>query len=295
MKRRVLHNLKINEVSSVDRGAGEGVQIVMRKSYGTREHLRQLFETIDFNKVRQNFITKRDDDDIEDNLDVDEEEIEDRNDDVDRQDELPPGLTASINAVMAASPGVTQEQAANWLVHTARGRSTHQALSKQRKASPMKADRATELRSIAKDFGVVQLAKHLVADNASHGITEAELTGLIDIEAQRTRKAGERSATAFARYFQSDEALPLRKAIAVCKAMMPTEPLVTGVGNTSIKDDSAKAIAQLTQMAEAMRAASPEMKLSDALTSVYTDPANVVLVKQAHVRPSPTTSYAFPV
>jgi hypothetical protein len=42
---------------------------------------------------------------------------------------------------------------------------------------------------------------------------------LAQTEAERTRRAGETEAQCFSRFYQSDEAAPLRKAIQIAKGM----------------------------------------------------------------------------
>jgi hypothetical protein len=47
-------------------------------------------------------------------------------------------------------------------------------------------------------------------------------------------------------------------------------------------------------MADKMREAHPELGPAQAFAKVFEDPANAALAAKAHVRPAPTTSYAFP-
>src|ERR1700722_15948341 len=126
--------------------------------------------------------------------------------------------------MITALPSLTREQALHFLMFTPRGRALSQhldsyaskSLTPTQKREPVM-DRAAELRSIAKDFGVAKLAGMLVTDDNAHGISEQELTGLIDIEAQKLRKAGERPDQAFARYYNAPENVELRKAVQIAK------------------------------------------------------------------------------
>ena len=127
---------------------------------------------------------------------------------------LPPKLQQAIAALITAEPQFDRQSAAWYLLHTPHGRALVEHLSK-RKDEPM--NRTEQLRSIAKDYGVAKLAKHLVADNDAHGITEAELTSLIFEEAKKHMLPGERPNSAFARFYSAPENLELRKAIAIAK------------------------------------------------------------------------------
>lgn len=166
----------------------------------------------------------------------------------------------------------------------------------KRKEPPM--DRATELRSIAKDFGVTKLAALIVTDGNAHSITEHELTKLIDDEAQKTRTAGERPETAFARFYSAPENVELRKAVQVAKSFPPLLDLqptqVGGADATDVNNDSSKAYEQLTTMADELRRRSPTLTAAKAFSLVFEDQANATLAAAAHKRPSATTSFAFP-
>jgi hypothetical protein len=79
-------------------------------------------------------------------------------------------------------------------------------------------DRAEGLRDIAKQYGIAKLATLIVSEGKSHGITETEFTALMNDEAQKTRKAGERPEQAFARFYSAPENIELRKAVQIVKS-----------------------------------------------------------------------------
>jgi hypothetical protein len=157
-----------------------------------------------------------------------------------------------------------------------------------------KMHRAEELRSIAKDYGVAKVCKFIVDEGRSHGITESELCKLVDDEAQKYRKAGERPNTCFERFYNAPENLDLRKAIAVCKGTrlpLTIEPRMVGGEAIDVNDVEA-ALKQLRALAELQRARAPWQSEAQAFAAVFE--ARPDLAARAHRRPSPTTSYAFP-
>jgi hypothetical protein len=156
--------------------------------------------------------------------------------------------------------------------------------------------RTEVLRTVTKEAdGVAALCKTIAASGDSIGVTEAELTKLIDDEAQKTRKAGERPDSVFSRYLQAPDNVDLRKALQIAKARPPMETEPRVVGGTDIDvNDPAAALQQLEVLAEeAFRRGKWESKAS-ALLAVFEAPENRWLAERAHVRPAPTTSYEFP-
>jgi hypothetical protein len=89
---RKLTRLRIDEVSSVDKGAGEGVKIVLMKRDSSAGLLM-------FNDI----IRKAADDDPND-------------------DKVSSKLTAMVDAMIAAAPSLGRQQAAHYLLHNAHGR-----------------------------------------------------------------------------------------------------------------------------------------------------------------------------
>lgn len=164
-------------------------------------------------------------------------------------------------------------------------------------------DRTTELQSIVKSHGGIQtMAKLFVAAGKSIGnVTEHEFTKLMFDEAQKTRQPNERPNQAFANFYSAPENVELRKAIQICKSVPSSAPLMafepTQVGGADVSvNDSAKALAQLNDMAEAMRAKSPELTVAQAFARIFTDTANAELANRAHRRPraEDTGAYPFP-
>jgi len=195
--------------------------------------LRHYFEDVDYSRLRKALpgdddadadgYDDRERDDDNDELEADENgetkpspDLDDEHDDDTEHDDiaepaLPPQLEQAIAALIVANPTLTRQQVAFYLLHHPHGRAMISLLAKQ-KGQPM--DRTTELRKIAKQYGVHKLAGLLVTENKSHGITEAELTSLIFEEAKKHMQPGERPNSAFARYYSAPEKIELRKAIA---------------------------------------------------------------------------------
>ena len=280
--------------------------------------LRHYFEDVDYSRLRKALPPDDDDadadgyddrerDDDNDELEADENgetkpspDLDDEHDDDTEHDDiaepaLPPQLEQAIAALIVANPTLTRQQVAFYLLHHPHGRAMISLLAKQ-KGQPM--DRTTELRKIAKQYGVHKLAGLLVTENKSHGITEAELTSLIFEEAKKHMQPGERPNSAFARYYSAPEKIELRKAIAVAKntpaPLMSVEPVQVGGNDALDVNDASKAYQQLVDLAAEQVRRSPTLTDAQAFARVFEDPANATLANAAHRRPSATTSYEFP-
>jgi hypothetical protein len=131
-------------------------------------------------------------------------------------------------------------------------------------------------------------------------ITESELVAAASKVAAE-RYPGLTEAQAFDKIFSDPgaEGQALRKAVAIAKSMPVTPTMVGGpeaMFDANDNTEQSEAYAQLVSMAEKMRAASPELKLSaaQAFDRVFTDKRNASLAAKAHVRPSPTTFFPHP-
>ncbi len=142
------------------------------------------------------------------------------------------------------------------------------------------------IHEIAKRVGVSAIAKAIVDEGRSYGISEHELTELIQQEAELTRKSGETPAQCFARFYSAPENVGLRKAIAIAKGAPPLleiEPMP--VANDGDQDE---AMAELETLAEAERRRDPRLSKAQAFAKAFTHPANAELAARAHRRPQPT-------
>jgi hypothetical protein len=82
-----------------------------------------------------------------------------------------------------------------------------------------------------------------------------------------------------------------RRAVQIAKGMAPIEPVATGDSGSDADDNTA--LAALRRLVAAMRAANPELKLSDAqaFARVYSDPANAELVKRERAENRPVATW----
>jgi hypothetical protein len=260
---RILTKLRINEISSVDRGAGDGCRIMLAK------------------RDDDAFEEPEKDDVIDDDLAV-----------ADDEPDAPKKLRQFVEALRIANPKLTEQQAHYFLLHHPAGQmlSRHLAeVTKMKDAQPM-----DQLRSFVKGNGVIGIAKHIVA-KGSTAITEHEFSDLIMEAAKREKRAGESDAAAFSRFFAAPENADVRKAHALTKSMMPIEPVYVGGKDASdVNTDNSKAYQQMVALAEEMRRRSPYLTVAQAFARVFTNPENAELANKAHMRPAPTTNYRHP-
>jgi hypothetical protein len=186
------------------------------------------------------------------------------------------------------------------LLHSARGAALLRRLHKQEDTSM-----SDNWTSIAKDHGIVAVAKFIVEDGA-HVPSEGEFTALVTEFAKKAHPSLTPDQ-AFSRVFSADtpEAALLRQACAACKAwpapisISPTMvggsdafPTVTRRPGSSAgrKTDPADGLGtayeQLTRLAESQRRAGESA--SQAFARIYADPANRHLAdaERAESRPS---------
>jgi hypothetical protein len=282
-KPKILTRLRVDEISLVDRGAGEGVSVLYSKrNRGNARRYADVFRQVDFSKIH------------EPPVDVDIDSIGDGD------GKLPGKMEEFITALQVANPSLSRADAAAYLLHGVHGRATARHMSETFKTKEQPMDRATELRSIAKDFGITKLAKMIADEGNAHGISEHELTDLGFVEAQKNMQAGERPNSAFSRWYSEPSQLDFRKALQVSKSvaapLMDMKPTQTSDAfSTVTADDSAAAYAQLVDMAEAMRAKSPDLTIAQCFARVFTDSANAELAAKAHRRPvAGDSGYAYP-
>lgn len=203
-------------------------------------------------------------------------------------------LNELADAICIADPTLTKQAALDWLLHSKHGRALFRL---HKNEEPTMSRTEQQLQSLAKDFGVVKIAKFIVSEgNGENGMafSEAEFTKMVHTHAQADRRSGETPDQAFARCFGADtaEGVALRKAHAIIKnfpATMVTKPVQVG-GTGDISND---ALAQLNKLAEEQRRRSPELTIEQAFARVYAAQENVDLVARERLqnRPRATTIY----
>ena len=273
-KRRYLRNLRVDEISAVDRGANDGAKIVLWKRDDDIAPRRR--SSPDFAAIFGAKPASRD---------ADEKAYPDHR------------ASRVADLIVEATDGkVDRAQALRFLLHSSSGAALLTRMSKQQEVSTMP-NRAQQLNAIAKQYGMVQLAKYII-DEGPSGITEQEFTKLITDLAPRN--PGERADTAFARAFTAatEDGAMLRKAHAVIKnfpAMMSVAPTqVGGADATDVNGAEPDAYKQLLKLAEEQRRQSPTLTIEQAFARVYAAPENAALAGRERVqnRPRTDTSYS---
>jgi hypothetical protein len=158
----------------------------------------------------------------------------------------------------------------------------------KRKESNM--DRTESLRDIAKTSGIHAIAKAMVDENRSYGLTEVEFTEIATEDAVRKFPDAKTPAAAFSQMFtdNSPYGLTLRRAHAVVRAEQLAKAMPTVISGGDLRDagDAAEAMDQLHEIGRRMApTATPEKQFSLAFS------ANPLLAARAHRRPSRTTFF----
>jgi hypothetical protein len=268
---KILTRLRIDEVSAVDRGAGEGVKIVLMKRDDTGQS--QERQERSFNAIMA------------------KAEADERGNDAGSLLDHPIVQTARL--LVASGHKADIASALDHLLNTANGQAL---LARMHKATdqPAKEEPMDTIFSIMKDAGIAGVCAAIVA-KGSTSFTQAELVEAVTkIAVERYPELTKEQAFAKVYTDQGAEGLSLREAINVAKAMPFVADLTPAmVGGTAAQalDDPAEAIAQLKQLgARKWPTASEAQQFERALTS----PENAALARRAVPRPQPTTSYPFP-
>lgn len=288
----ILRRLRINEISSVDRGAGEGCRIVLYKR-DKRADKPDFWDVplpppprpLLFNDVmlRKLADEPRDDDDPR------------RTNTIDDDKKLSGKLKEFVAVMVRAAPTLSEEEALFFLLHHPTGRKLAEhlnSISKAERQPPM--NRLEELKDFAKANGGMEMICKNIIDRGRTTISEQEFSAALMEHAKGRRKADESVVKAFSRMIEEDS--DIRRALGICKGypnLMSLEPLMVG-GNdafdTSVVDSSAKAAEQLKSLVEAQRSRAPTLTTSQLCERVYSDPANAKIVAAAHRRPTASST-----
>jgi hypothetical protein len=304
---RVLRNLRIDEVSAVDVGAGKGVKIVLMKRADDEPPLdaRSKGPLEKWERAQRREAERREFEEREKLIKGRERGAElfkhylakaevaaDR--DVSENPRHAPVVEHHASKVadllVEAGSFPTREQALAHLLHHKDGAALLRRLSKQKDTSAM----SDNWTSIAKDHGVIAVAKHVV-ENGAGSLDEHTFTKLITEHAQREHPDMTPEA-AFAKVFtaQTPDGALLRKAHAVTKDLMSLEPVFVGGEDARDVNGAQKAYEQLMNMAEEQRARAPWKTVAQLFSELMQDPKHAELAAKAHQRPGPMTSYPFP-
>ena len=308
---RILKNIRIDEVSAVTKGAGEGTRIVLMKRDDSadgnvhdsdwykeqaaiaerqnEEHLREDREKRDsartwrtFDEVLAENTAKSARGDEAEGLKAEPHTVDDAiADSVDRRRH--DGIVFDIGDTRMKFPN--ERALAVWLAVQERIRKSN------RKENTMTTpEQLQELREVVKANGLGAVVKKIVDDESSYGITEPEL---VDLISNHERKLDESPAQCFLRHYEAnnEEGAVLRRAIKVAKEEATLTPIVVD-GNDDNPDDAREASQALSRLVEEERARAPGMSAEQLFEVVMRK--NQELTARAFRPPTPTTTYPFP-
>jgi hypothetical protein len=193
---KILTKLRIDEVSSVDRGAGEGCRVVLWKRHDDPPpRPRGLM----FNDI----VLRKAEDDNE----------EPRTNAIGNERTLSQRLDEIIAEMIVAAPSLHPQGARRWLLHTPQGQELLAQHSKKEGTTMPEVD-IMKLHNIQ---SVREVAKMISADGNSSGITEHDLTSIVMGHAKLNRRTGESDGAALERILTAPENTELRKAYRVVK------------------------------------------------------------------------------
>jgi hypothetical protein len=174
------------------------------------------------------------------------------------------------------------------LLHKPSGQALLRRMHKTEKESNM--NKTETLRDIAKAGGIVAVAKAVIDENRSYGITEHEFVALVTEHAKAAHPELTDSA-AFAKLYQIPE---VWRACNVLKSMpfvADVTPLVVGGEAAQDVNDPTEAIAQLKQLGARKWPTATE---AQQFANAFTDPVNRELAAKAHRRPTAPPGGAYP-
>jgi hypothetical protein len=182
-------------------------------------------------------------------------------------------------------------QALHHLLNTSHGNALVARLkAADQTAKESNMDKIETVRDVVKRHGIVAVAKSIVDENRSYGITEHEFVELAT-EHAKAQHPDLTEAAAFAKIYQTPE---VWRACNVLKSMpfvADVVPLVVGGESAQAVNDPSEAIAQLKQLgARKWPTATEAQQFERALTA----PEHHALARRAVPIPRATTSYPWP-
>ena len=228
-KVRVLTRMRINEVSLVDRGAGENCRVTISKrdDSDSRLNLIDVFKgKVSAREALGIHVDKSAEGDEAEGLIAEPEHVVDN----DGTDDGVPKKSITFDTIDGTRMTFPSERAmAVWLAAQGRVRKS---------TSEDSTMTSIDLSAIVKTYGVVALAKYMAEQNTSFGVTEEELTRLATEHATRVFP-GDRPDVAFTKlYTDSSE---LRDAIEIAKSAALQDDLAA-----EAERDSREAMEELT-------------------------------------------------
>jgi hypothetical protein len=302
-KVKVLTRLRIDEVSAVDAGAGKGVKIMLMKRADGADDPVELSVQERARAKMEGRAALRDAEDIERRKREGGDENRNlyfnlltgrvttaelyggvdkslRRDEDTPADELVGGndhpASKIADLLVESGKHPDRQSALDHLLHNPRGAAMLRRLSKS-EDSPM----PINLSDVVKNHGVIALAKFMCEQNSSFGATEHELVALATEDAQR-KHPDATPAGAFAKLFM--ESVELREAIEIAKGAALQDDVAE-----ELERDSRKACEELSAIGKARwPSLSPAQRFARAAET------NPQILKRAHRRPGPSTSFPHP-
>jgi hypothetical protein len=309
--------LRINEISMVDRGAGENCRIVISKRNDSDDSNTELSVEERARAKMEGRRALRDAEDIErrkrEGGDEDRRYYDlltgrtttaelygvdksfaatARGDEADLQDEqtsadeLVDGggnshhVSRIADLLVESGKHPDRQSALDHLLHTAHGAAILQRLSKQHHEDtpPM----SLNLSEVVKAHGIGALCRHMIKSASSFGVDEHQLVKLATEDAQR-KYPGDTPAIAFTKlYTDSSE---LREAIEIAKGASLQDAV-----SAELEKDAHEAMEELTKIGKARwPGLTPAQRFARAFET------NPELARRAHRRPGPSTSFPQPV
>jgi hypothetical protein len=278
----------VDEISTVDKGAGVGTQIKFWKRDDVERFYRKIFGVPptpgdalrdSLKKAAVNPRLQDLEDEEADDGDRAGDDGEEADDDTDETVAEKKHLVEVLAPLLieGSNGAFTRQSALHYLMRTAHGAALVRRLQHQKRLMQKERQMPDSLSKIIADHGLINVAKS-IAGGSTGGATEHTLSAAIMEHARKLYPAAS-PAQAFAKFYSADtdESLACRKAIQKLKGHPVAESRTAAGGTVSGGD----AMSALTAKAEALRKASPELKLTaaQAFAKVYQDPANVELAR----------------
>jgi hypothetical protein len=206
----------------------------------------------------------------------------------------PPSHRASQIADLLVESGSHPDRSAalDYLMHSSRGAALLHRMSKAEahtgKESSM--DKTETLRDIAKAGGIIAVAKAIIDENRSYGITEHEFVALAT-EHAKAAHPDLTEAAAFAKLYQIPEVWRACELLKSMPFVAEVVPVMVGGESAQAVNDPSEAIAQLKQLGARKWPTATE---ADQFERALTAPENHVLARRAVPVPRATTSFPFP-
>jgi hypothetical protein len=303
---RILTNLKIDEISAVDRGAGEGVRIMLTKRDGTPDYQRvfnKIFGVRDWRPRRKADVAadlaRQMDTDADAPLDVGNRRdtapkhpLDIATDDGGDDSDASPTTRAAKHLddlaallVTSAKGQLSKADALHWLLFTAPGRTfvtRHAALHKRRKDQTTMKSHLELSNDVIKQYGLTAFCKSVQSGTVRVGDTEF---------VQLVSKEAERRGTTFEKVYSEPDVWKADQArrnanwvkagtLATSGSKLTPATLQPNIVNVTIDqtDNPRAALKAIQDLVAEQRRRAPELTEAGAWDAVYSNPKNATAV-----------------